>query len=326
VPAAGAAIDPCRPEAVVSPTQLEDAAACPFRYFLRRGLGVDAIESGDRDRDLWIDASLRGSLLHDLYARLLRRCRDAKRKPSVAEDRAWLRDAAAATLANLAQEMPPPSDEIHERESRGFIDDLDLFLEHEIISADKRTPIGLEVAFGGRSRADDGEPLSVGEPVTVVVAGITLRVAGRIDRIDRMADGTFEILDYKTGGFYADAWKGTYAGGRRLQHALYGLAALELLKKTTKKPALGGAEYYFSSVKGGSHRKRIPVQTPARIGRVLSDLRDVLTSGTFVHAPKKDDCKFCDYGSACGARAHERAKPKIRDAALEAYRRLQDHE
>jgi hypothetical protein len=29
-------------------------------------LGVDAIESGDRDRDVWIDPLLRGSLLHDL--------------------------------------------------------------------------------------------------------------------------------------------------------------------------------------------------------------------------------------------------------------------
>ena len=72
----------------------------------------------------------------------------------------------------------------------------------------------------------------------------------------RWAPPTFEVLDYKTGGYWRDNWKGTFAGGRRLQHALYGLAAVELLKASHKKPKVRGGVYYFSSHKGRRERVR----------------------------------------------------------------------
>jgi ATP-dependent helicase/nuclease subunit B len=147
-----------------------------------------------------------------------------------------------------------------------------------------------------------------------------------VDRIDRLADGRFEILDYKTGGFWPDKWRGTFAGGRRLQHALYGLAAIELLKRCEKKPVIAGAQYYFSSAKGRQERKVIPVAEPALVGRLLEDLREVITSGLFVHAPDEDDCRFCHYGPACGAGAAKRAKGKLADPALGPYRRLAAYE
>ena len=58
-------------------------------------------------------------------------------------------------------------------------------------------------------------------------------VLGFIDRVDWIDDETVEVIDYKTGGYYAPAWKGTFAQGTRLQHALYGLAALEVLRRDT---------------------------------------------------------------------------------------------
>ncbi|MEO8070196.1 MAG: PD-(D/E)XK nuclease family protein, partial [Acidobacteriota bacterium] len=309
----------------VSPTQLEDAAACPFRYFLRRGLQVNAIETGERSRDLWLDPLIRGSLLHDLYAGLLRRCRDCKRKPSMAEDQAWFQRLGQEALDDLERDMPPPSIDVKDRESRELLADLDLFLEAEEGRAAERTAVGLEIAFG-RSGAVETEPLSIGTPVTITVGDLTFRVAGRVDRIDELAAGTFEILDYKTGGYWPELWKGTFAGGRRLQHALYGLAALELLKTRVEKPQVVGAQYYFSSTKGRQERKTIPAPPLAVVGAVLSDLRDVITGGLFVHTPAKGDCKFCDYGPACGDNAYKQADSKLVDAALAPYRKLAAHE
>ena len=104
VPAAGKLLDPCDPSRVISPTQLEGAAECPFRHFLRRGLGVEAIESGDRDRDVWLDPMLRGSLLHDLYAQLMRRCRAGNRRAKLPDDHDWLRQQGQEMLHDLSVE------------------------------------------------------------------------------------------------------------------------------------------------------------------------------------------------------------------------------
>jgi ATP-dependent helicase/nuclease subunit B len=203
--------------------------------------------------------------------------------------------------------------------------DLDLFVENEA-GLPGRTPVALEVAFGRPDEGGDPETLSQPDPVVVRVGRLTFRIAGRVDRIDRLDDGTFEILDYKTGTYWPDRWKGTFAGGRRLQHALYGLAAIELLKRAAKKPRITGAQYYFSSAKGRLERKTIPTQPSQALGSVLESLHEVVTQGLFLHTPSEEDCRFCDYSPACGAGAHERAREKRTDALLAAYQRLAGHE
>ena len=327
VPAAGKALDPGAADRVVSPTQLEDAAACPFRYFLRRGLRIEPIESGERDRDVWLDPLIRGTLLHDLYAAFWRRCRQEGRRPVLEQDRAWLLERGHETLANLKTEMPPPSREVEDREAAEFMQDLTLFAAAEATAESTRTPIGFEVGFG-RSGTDDGEPLGQDDPIVVDIgAGLTFRIAGRIDRLDDLGRHGFEIVDYKTGRYWEKDWLGTFAGGRRLQHALYGLAAAELLRRKHGKVVIAGAQYYFPSAKGWQKRVRIPAPALAATARVLADLRDVIASGLFIHSQDRDrDCRFCDFGAACGRNAHESARLKQHDAALDAYRRLGGHE
>jgi RecB family exonuclease len=327
VPAAGAVLDPCRTGAVVSPTQLEDAAGCPFRYFLRRGLGIEAIEAGERDRDVWIDHLLRGSLLHDLYAELLRRCRAEKRRVTLPGDHDWLQQRGTEMLATLAIEMPPPSHEVREREARLFLHDLALFSAAEAALDPAHEPVGFEVAFG-RADSVDSEPLAQPDPVIVDLGGgLALRIAGRIDRVDRVGRSTYRIVDYKTGSYWADGWKGTFAGGTRLQHALYGLAAVELLRREDSKARVSEAEYYFTSARGHQERKRIPTQPLASVAAVLSDLRAVILSGAYVHAAEKESCKFCHYGYACGGDAAKQAAArKHGDAALVHYLKLVAHE
>ena len=326
VPAAGKVLDPSRPAIVISPTQLEDAAECPFRHFLKRGLGVDAIETGDRDRDVWLDPLQRGSLLHDLYAHFMRRCRDEDRRVRLPEDHDWLQERGREMLRDLAVEMPPPSAEVGDRETRLFLDDLALFVEEEARRDSSRTPVGFEVAFG-RADAVDEEPLAQAEPVVIDVGGgMKLKIAGRIDRIDQIGPAAFEIVDYKTGGFWADGWQGTFAGGTRLQHALYGLAAVELLRRKYKKATVAGAQYYFPSAKGKQERKAFPTQPVASVGALLADLRDVISSGLFVHAPDMDACRWCDFGHACGEKAASRAEAKLIDPTLAPFVKLVTHE
>ena len=97
VPQAGPALDPCAPGNVYSVTELEKAAECPFRFFLKRGLGLRPVDERERDRDVWLDPLTRGSELHDVYAALLRKVRDEKRRPTL-KDADWLLEVRAGPV------------------------------------------------------------------------------------------------------------------------------------------------------------------------------------------------------------------------------------
>ncbi|MEO8260498.1 MAG: PD-(D/E)XK nuclease family protein, partial [Acidobacteriota bacterium] len=240
VPAAGRILDPSAATRPVSPTQLEAAAGCAFRHFLQRGLGVSAPDEREKDADTWLDAGTRGSELHALYAAMLRHNRKAAVPLKAKRDLPWLLALGKARLEELRVEMPPPSEEVFERECREVLADLELFLLEECDRDPTRTPVGLEVSFGRAVSEDEDdderEALDQAEPVVVELGGgRTFKLAGRIDRIDRTGETTFEIVDYKTGGYYAKKWaSGVFSGGSRLQHALYGVAAVQLLRRKYK--------------------------------------------------------------------------------------------
>ena len=65
VPEAGKILDPCVSGNAFSVTELEGAATCPYRFFLKRGLGLRPVDDGERDKDVWLDPLTRGSELHD---------------------------------------------------------------------------------------------------------------------------------------------------------------------------------------------------------------------------------------------------------------------
>jgi RecB family exonuclease len=324
VPEAGKVLDPCAPGNAFSVTELEGAATCPYRFFLKRGLGLRPVDDGERDKDVWLDPLTRGSELHDIYAALLRRSRAEGRRPDLEKDGDWLTSRANAALDRLKREMPPATAEILERESRDFLADVELFLEGECVASSSE-PIGFEVSFG-RPLGEGEEELARAEPVDIDLGGgLTFRIAGRIDRIDKVGPAEFQVLDYKTGGYWRDDWKGTFNGGRRLQHALYGLAAVALLRHHHPKARVTGASYYFSSHKGRREKVQIPAPSPAQTAAVLGDLRELIVEGAFVHAADEKACKWCDYEAACGGSVHAQASAKLSDEKLKAFGRLAAH-
>ena len=217
--------------------------------------------------------------------------------------------------------MPAATQEILDRESKEFIADVELFLEAES-EYSRGTPIGFEVSFG-RPLDDGVEPLARAEPVEIDLGGgLIFRIAGRIDRIDKVGPASFEVLDYKTGGFWRESWNGVFDRGRRLQHALYGLAAVELLRNQYKNPKVVAGVYYFPSRKGRKERIAIPAPPQTAIAAVLADLRELILAGSFVHASSKETCKFCDYSTGCDQSLEERAEAKLADSKLLAYGRL----
>ncbi len=329
VPEAGSLLDPRGSGRVMSVTRLERLAECPFRHFLQYGLGVDALEEPEPDRDVWLDPLTRGSELHALYADVMRRVRTEQRAVDPARDLEWLVSRADERLDRLAGIMPPPSRIVFDRERQQLVDDLALFLTLETERPGAR-PVALEVGFGRPARglltdaADAVEPLARAEPVKIGDARSGFLLRGKIDRIDEV-DGRYEIVDYKTGGFFDARYSGTFRAGRLLQHALYGLVAVELLRPVDSNPRIGAGTYYFPSIRGGGQRSSKPHPPVADTMAVLDELFDTVAAGAFVHTADKENCRFCDYAAACGRDHFARAERKISNTAnvpLEPYRKL----
>ena len=226
--------------------------------------------------------------------------------------------------------MPPPSADVGDRETEDFLADLKLFAKAEAQAAQRARS-----RWRSKSRSEEVSQTrtsrcrgSIRSPWTWAAARSCASPAASIAsiRVGTGAKATFEIIDYKTGSYYAPAWQGTFAGGSRLQHALYGLAAIEILKAVHKSPKMSGATYYFTSAKGRQSRKQIAAQSVAKVTEVLSDLRGVIADGLFIHAHNEEACRFCDYGYACGKDAHATAANKHADPALAPFLKLVSHE
>jgi ATP-dependent helicase/nuclease subunit B len=266
-------------------------------------------------------------LLHALYAAILRGLRDRKEEADPKRHADWARTLADARLDALRTLIPPPSATVFNRERQEILTDLHLFLRLQATEKG-RTAVGFEVSFGGGPA--EGEPLAQADPVLIDLGpGLRFALRGRIDRIDRLADGSYEIVDYKTGWFRPDDYAGTFRGGRLLQHALYSLAATQLLQRQEPTARVSGSTYYLPTARGQAERITYPAAAVAGLKNVLRDLFAIVGAGLFVHTADEDDCKYCEVGRACGRDAHTRAHRKIENEAnrvLAPYWNLGEHE
>ena len=226
---------------------------------------------------------------------------------------------ARKELDRRREEIPPPSEAVYAAENEQMERDLRLFLELEIARADV-VPVAIEVPFGF-GEADSEEPLGRAEAVRIDIGSGSIRLRGRIDRVDRLADGSFEVIDYKTGSHW-NQYDGTFSGGRLLQHALYATAARQLLKPEQKNPRMKFSSYYFCTERGWGDWVRKPGNLDVK--PVLNDIADAIAAGAFVRGGEKYGCRFCDYSRACSASDVEQAE--LKRAALIPIEKLAGHE
>ena len=226
-------------ERTYSATELEQYAACPYRFYMDRVLKIEPIE----ELTLSVDHAQRGRLAHDVLAALHRRINGSLGRaasPLEADTEEYNR-----LLDEALEEVLPPGGaagfraalrEIDRRWTMQWIGD---YLEQHG-RYDKLwqqcdaplTPEFFEVSFGRPS--EEGEqldPPSTGRPLELPTAGHPIRLAGRVDRIDTgsMAGRTvFNVIDYKTGGPKTFKLE-SVVRGTMLQLPVYALAVARLL-------------------------------------------------------------------------------------------------
>jgi hypothetical protein len=198
-------------------------------------LKIEPIE----ELELAIDHLERGRLAHDVLAMFHRRVNQSLGRPGSPLE------LDAADYGRLMQESiadafgrdtgNPVRDALREIDRRLLVQWTDDYRrQHEqydgLWSGDALLkPEFFEVAFG-RTGRDDAPP-STERPLELSADGQTVRIAGRIDRIDtgRVAGhSVFNVIDYKTGrGLKFNSE--TILAGKTLQLPLYAMAAARLL-------------------------------------------------------------------------------------------------
>lgn len=118
--------------------------------------------------------------------------------------------------------------------------------------------------------------------------GTDLIISGRIDRIDALPDGSYEVIDYKTGELKDDLKL-----DKDLQLSIYALACEKTLKLPVSKLSL-----YFLIDNKKVSTTRTPEQLASTEAELL-ELSQALRASAFEATPSPYACGFCDYRLLC---------------------------
>ncbi|HST69035.1 MAG TPA: ATP-dependent DNA helicase [Solirubrobacterales bacterium] len=139
-----------------------------------------------------------------------------------------------------------------------------------------------------RERESEGEPVWLERKFDFKVGDHHVR--GRVDRVDRLPDGDYELIDYKTG-----ERKSEEDLDDDLQLALYRMAARE----AWGIEAGSGSYYYVLDA------EKVPAPTrpddAERVERTVLQVGEGILSQDFEPRPSPSVCSWCDYRLICPA-------------------------
>jgi ATP-dependent helicase/nuclease subunit B len=315
-----------------SASQLEQYAACPFQFFAERELKLEAVA----ELALETDYAKRGKLLHNAITQLHRLANELAKGPASLgiQSLDQFEKAAVEVLDALVQNLQgddPLNNALLEVDRRLLTTWLANYYEqhaaYDALWKDFNMPLRpahFEVAFGLSEGPTDDEDVNVipdadlasARPLELVHEGETLRIRGRIDRIDLGEIGgrsVFNVVDFKSGrakSLTAD----TVSSGATLQLPLYALAVEQLLL-ADQQAIPWRAGYWFVKENGFSARRAMTFHEHAAGGVVEAEawtsLRTALTglvfalargvkNGQFPMASRDDKCtSFCPYRTVC---------------------------
>lgn len=307
---------------VFSASQLETLAYCPFKYFLRYVLSLEAVEERD---ELEIDHAGHGTFLHNALESL-HKVVDLKENGPALRERALAH--IKGSIENWLQENTRTASKVESalrhieaqrmvRIGQRYVAQLESYLSEADGQAES---FQCEVEFGDETNGGL-RALAIGP----VDAG--LRLCGKIDRIDLVRSGQtayYRVIDYKTG--HAPNRSDVMAG-LALQLPLYAWAAESLVLSGAER-ALPLDSGYWELKKSGfkpiltmsESPGDTPTSTPewgalrAGLEHYLIMLVGRLRRAEFPVRPRVKDCtRSCDYRAVCRIAQVRRSEKALDD-------------
>lgn len=320
-----AARSPAAAGVEVSATRLETWARCPHAYFAIYLLHVSAIERPEEI--LQISPLERGNVVHHALDHFLS---ELIGTPGIG--RPWSvahRERLHAILRDACDEVEASGlggrRLLWERARREMHAQFDAFLDYDGGYRDLQgaETIATELGFGRRDGSRPAIEINCSD-------GRTLRLAGSIDRIDRLGDGRLAVIDYKSGGassYQKLSHENPLLDSRRLQLPLYAHAARSVLGADPHAEV--EASYWFVKDLKGSRGYAVDLPVEEALDRALISIVDGIESGVFVHRPPAPggwhgyiECPYCDPDGLGTADRHRDWLRKVGAPELAGYRDL----
>jgi ATP-dependent helicase/nuclease subunit B len=311
---------------------LETAGRCPLAFFFRHALRIRPLDELALDQDRWLDPLAFGSLLHEVFRRFMTQLRSQNKLPDFNRDIEVLVEMLRQEISKYRDLYPPANEASYRSQCRQLDRATRIFLKTEHEFCKSSSPQFMEAAIGIPAEPGGGTPLDEAEPVELAIGpGQSVRVRGRIDRIDRVGgdrSSTFSIWDYKTGSSTRFEGPDPFANGRIIQHVLYVAMAQELLRrKVDAKATVQSFGYFFPGLRGLGQRIAWAPQQLREGHAIIQRLGDTIARGAFLATDHKDDCSFCDYQAVCGdvVAITQRSRAKldhIETVELKSFREL----
>ncbi|MEA2568725.1 MAG: ATP-dependent helicase/nuclease subunit [Acidobacteriota bacterium] len=290
----------------ISPTGLEDFGECPQKFLLKHILGVRDLD--DPERELQIHHREKGILDHGILERFYRGLRDGDLDraeaslPQLPDDLASALDAIVdEEFDRIESEAPPfnrPLRDIERRATKRNLRDF-VAVDFRDLLARGLTPRHFEYTFGAKY----GETANRAESFAVEAAGVSIRVDGRIDRIDASRDDRLRIIDYKSGQAlrHKDLDR-KIDRGVRLQLALYAMAIAEFFGADAKSVSGAIKPLIQGEIKAAKFTFEL-ADKEARLRETLELFAGAILRGIFPAFPNETDdvnsCKYCPVSHSC---------------------------
>jgi ATP-dependent helicase/nuclease subunit B len=291
---------------------------CKYKYFLKHILHLKEIETGEFDAFSWLSAIETGNIYHEIFEEFIS---ETITNPDILKSKetaaSHIREIAEDKISAFEDELPTTSAFHMEKKRSEILRNVLIFAENEVKEAKDRRAMFVEFVFGEQ------------EPIMIDLGeGRKIRVSGSIDRIDKMKDGSTEIIDYKTGSTYAfkasALSKKAEIDETNAQLALYYLALKEIARggdnlKINQKinpeikniGDIRNLSYRFVTEKGNYDTISLPVaaESEALYKAAFLEIFKEIEKGVF--PPKrgvigssdeedsKVNCNYCNFRTVC---------------------------
>ncbi|MBD2872552.1 PD-(D/E)XK nuclease family protein [Paenibacillus arenilitoris] len=291
-----------------SASMLERYGRCPLQFFYQYTLGIRPRETVVYDRTVWLDASQRGSLLHDIFDRYIGSLKDASHQLHK------LHEIIDEIIMLYAERVPSPSEHIFLKEAESIRRDAAVFFAYE------RQRMTLPV-FTELQLHKDGEPLALR-----LSEEWNLPIRGFVDRVDEIAPHRYKIFDYKTGNPGKFRPNDCFSDGTQLQLPLYGLAVEQWMRETgyDREAQIVESAYVFPTERGMGEEVSRPQYRREELKDLVRAMTDSMKQGLFPPTSDSKNCTWCDYKEACGSQAEQfKAKRDAPENAAKLERLLE---